>query len=228
MGEFFDSAPALIASIVAGYLLGALPLADQISRRHGVDIYSRGSGLAGASNVLRSVGKAPAFLVLIGDLGKGALAIVVAGLLGVEGILLLVALASSLVGHWKSVFSNFRGGDSLAILGGATIPLFGTFGMLSVMVAMLIALGGQKMPYSSLLSVVFGYATLVALNVAYDGDTVMAMGYGGLASLVLAHALNGHRRRRNTPEWDEAMNEWGDCEDPEGATEQSGSGSHLQ
>ena len=228
MGEYFASVPALIASIMAGYLLGALPLADQISRRHGVDIFSSGSGLAGASNVLHTVGKVPAFLVLSGDMGKGALAVIVAGLLGVEGVLQLVALAASVVGHWKSVFSNFRGGDGLATLGGAVIPLFGTLAMLGVIVAMLIALGGQKMPYSSLLGIVLGYGTIVALTVAYEGDTVLAMGFGGLAGLVLAYALNGHRRRRHTPQWDEAAEEWGDFEEAGGVTEQSGSSGNLQ
>ena len=218
----------MIASIIAGYLLGALPLADQISRRHGVDIFSRGSGLAGASNVLHSVGKVPAFLVLGGDMGKGALAVIVAGLLGVEGILQLVALAASVVGHWKSVFSNFRGGDGLATLGGAVIPLFGTLAMVGVIVAMLIALGGQKMPYSSLLGIVLGYATIVAITVAYEGDTVLAMGFGGLAGLVLAYALNGHRRRRHASQWDEAAEDWGDFEDAGGVTERSGSSSNLR
>ena len=215
MNEVLSSAPSLLTAILVGYILGAIPLADRVSRWYGVDIFSSGSGLAGASNVRRSVGKTPALLVLVGDLGKGALAVVVAALLGVEGTALLLPTAAAIVGHWKSIFSGFRGGDGLATMGGAAVPLFGPIGVISAMVAMLIALGGQKMPYSSLLSVVIGYGSLVALVVAIDGDTRLALGFGGLAGLVLAYAIDGHRRRRHDPQWD-------DLEDTGGATEKSG------
>ena len=214
-GVFISLVPELMPAIAAGYLLGAFPLADRVSRRQGIDIFSTGTGLAGASNVLRSVGKISALVVLLGDMGKGALVVLVSWSLGVEGVWVLLPVAAAVVGHWKSLFSHFRGGDGLATLGGATIPLFGAFGVVSVMVAMLIALGGQRMPYSSLVSIVLGYMTLVTLNIAYEGDSLLALGTGGLACLVLAYALEGHWRRRRLPEWDV-------LEEPEGATEQSG------
>jgi glycerol-3-phosphate acyltransferase PlsY len=193
--------PALLSSIIAGYVLGALPLADRLSRRHGIDIFSTGTGLAGASNVLRSIGKVPALLVIIGDMAKGALIVPVTSLLGVESPWVLLPVAAVLVGHSWSVFSGFRGGDGLAALGGAILTLFGTLGLVTVAVAMLVALGGQRMPYTSLLSIVFGYAALVVLSVAYNGDTTLALGTGGVAGLVLAHALLGHRRRRHDATW---------------------------
>ena len=215
VNESLSLAPSLLTAILVGYLLGAVPLADRVSRWYGVDIFSSGSGLAGASNVRRSVGKTPALVVLVGDLGKGALAVVIASLLGVEGAALLIPAAAAVVGHWKSIFSGFRGGDGLATLGGAAVPLFGPIGVFSAMVAMLIALGGQKMPYSSLLSIVIGYGSLVVLVAASDGDTRLALGFGGMAGLVLAYAIDGHRRRRRVPEWD-------DLEDAGAATEESG------
>ena len=215
MDQALSSVLPLLTAILAGYLIGAIPLADRVSRWYGVDIFSAGSGLAGASNVRRSVGKTPGLLVLVGDLAKGAVAVVAAAFLGVEGTALLLPVAAAVVGHWKSIFSGFRGGDGLATLGGSAIPLFDTIGVIIVMVAMLIALGGQRMPYSSLLSIVISYGSLVVLVVAIDGDTRLALGFGGLAGLVLAYAIDGHRRRRLVPEWD-------DLEDAGGATEKSG------
>ena len=212
MDQALTSVLTLFTAILAGYLIGAIPLADRVSRWYGVDIFSAGSGLAGASNVRRSVGKTPGLLVLVGDLAKGAVAVVAAAFLGVEGTALLLPVAAAVVGHWKSIFSGFRGGDGLATLGGSAIPLFDTIGVIIVMVAMLIALGGQRMPYSSLLSIVISYGSLVVLVVAIDGDTRLALGFGGLAGLVLAYAIDGHRRRRLVPEWD-------DLEDAGGATE---------
>ena len=218
MGDFFVTVPTLLLVTVVGYLLGALPLADQISRRHGVDIFSVGTGLAGASNVRRRVGRVPGLLVLVGDVGKGAIAVLFAELVGVEGPWILVGVAGVVAGHWNSVFTGFRGGDGLTPLGGAMIALFPVFGLISVGVALVVALGGQVLPYSSLFSVVLGYGTLASLTVAFEGDTALVLGLGGVAGLVLAHALRGHRRRNNTADEEE----WQEVAEPDGAAEQSG------
>ena len=203
---------ATMVAVVIGYLLGSFPIAALLSRRVGVDIFEVGTGLPGASNVMRNVGRAPAVLVLLGDLAKGALAVVVAKYLGVEAPLLVLPAGAAVLGHWRSIFSRFRGGDGLATLGGAIVALFPIFGIIAMAVAMVVSLGGQKLPYTSLLGIVFGYATLALLNVAYDGrsvdmmgvvdegNMVVALGIGGIAALVLAHALNGHRRRRGVNE----------------------------
>lgn len=203
---------ATMLAVVIGYLLGSLPIAALLSRRAGVDIFEVGTGLPGASNVMRNVGRVPAVVVLLGDMAKGALAVVIAKYLGVEESLLVLPAGAAVLGHWRSIFSRFRGGDGLATLGGAIIALFPIFGLIAIAVAMVVSLGGQKLPYTSLMGIVFGYATLALLNLAYEGQSVAvmvvidegniatALGIGGVSALVLAHALNGHRRRRNSVE----------------------------
>ena len=203
MSDFFASTPMLLMAILAGYLLGAVPLAYQISRRHGIDIFSTGTGLAGASNVRKHIGRVPAAIVMAGDLAKGALAILVGRFLGIEGPWILLPALAAIAGHWKSVFSGFRGGDGLATLGGITMALFPGYGVISVLVAVLVSLGGQKTRYTSLLSVVFGYLALVMLSIAQYGDMTLAHGCGGLAAVVLARAVIGHWRRRRVAHWDE-------------------------
>ncbi len=204
-----DSITLLLGALVAGYLLGALPLADRISRRRGVDIFTTGTGLAGSSNVRRSVGRVPAMLVFAGDMAKGALAVALASLMGIEGVWLLLPAAAAIVGHWRSVFTGWRGGDGLATLGGVMIALFPVYGTIGVAVASVIALGGQKLPYTSLLSIVFGYGTLAALVVNSGDERALTVGLGGVAGLVLAHAILGHRRRRTdtVDEWQEELAE---------------------
>ena len=214
MAEVFTLAPEIVLALLVGYALGALPVAELISRRNGVDIFSVGTGLPGSSNVYHHVGPLPAGIVLIGDLGKGAFAVLAAGYIGVEGPWLLLPAFAAIVGHWRSVFSRFKGGDGLAVLGGSTIALFPVFGTAAAAVAILVALGGQRMPYTSLMGIVSGYITLVALTLTYSEDTVSVVGFGGLFGLVLAHALLGHRRRRHAVEWDE-------LEEANGATRQS-------
>ena len=203
MGEFFSHAPTLLTAIVVGYLIGALPLAVRVSRRQGIDIFMVGTRLAGASNVLKRVGKVPAFLVLIGDLAKGVLAVVVGRLLGLEGSWVLLPAAAAVFGHWNSVFTGFRGGDGLATLGGVIIGLFPIAGVVSVGLAGVVSLGGQRIPYTSLLSVVVGYGTLATLNVINQDQLALTFGLGGVSAIVLAHAISGHLKRRRDGGWDE-------------------------
>ena len=207
MGEFFTSVPPLLLAAVGAYILGALPLADQLSRRQGVDIFSVGSGLAGASNVRRSVGTWPAAIVILGDLGKGAMAVLFASLVGIEGPWIVVPAAAAIVGHWYSVFSGFRGGDGLATLGGVIIVQFPVYGAIAVIVAALVSTQGQKMSYSSLAGVVLGYAVLVMATVAYEVEVVPVVGAGGLMTMVLARASLGHVRRRRAEGWDDEVAE---------------------
>lgn len=216
MGDFLGGLPTVLIATAGAYLLGSIPLAYLISKRHSdVDIFEVGTGLPGASNVMRHVGKLPAAMVFFGDVAKGALAILLANIMGVDSPWLLLPASGVILGHWKSMFTGFRGGDGLATLGGAIIALFPVHGIISIAVALVVALGGQKMPYTSLLNVVFGYAVLTGLTVYYNGDTALVFGMGGLCGLVLAHALLGHRRRR------QADDEWDEVADSTGATEQS-------
>jgi len=193
----------IVFAILVGYILGALPLADRISRRHGIDIFSVGTGLAGASNVRKEAGSFSAVLVFLGDLAKGSLTVWCARILGVEGSWILIPIAAALLGHSKSIFSKFRGGDGFVTLAGALIILFSYLGLLSVLISMLVQLGAQRMFYSSLFGVVIGYVSLVALNIVFEGNLNLVLGFGGLFSLALAHAINGHRRRRHAIEWEE-------------------------
>lgn len=197
MTEFFTSPiSTFLFTVVGAYLLGALPLADQLSRRHGVDIFAVGSGLAGSSNVRRCVGKLPAMTVMVGDMAKGALAVVFGSLLGFDGAWFVVPATAVIVGHWYSVFSGFRGGDGVATLAGVGIAQFTGIGVVAVAIAMLVIIGGQKMPYSSLIGVVFGYGVLVMATIAFEIPALPVVGIAGLTSMVLLRASLGHFHRR--------------------------------
>lgn len=194
----------LILAAVIAYIFGALPLADRVSRRRGVNVFRSGTGLAGATNVRRNVGLIPASLVVLGDAAKGILAILVAQALGVDGIWIVVPAAAAIVGHWKSVFTGFKGGDGLVTLGGVTLAVFPIYQgyyetAIAVVVAVAVALGGQKLPYSSLFCIIAGYAVIIFLfmqNRVEDLDTALAM--GALALVVFGYAVVGHARRRRS------------------------------
>ena len=65
--------------LAIGYLLGAIPSGYLAGRwLKGIDLRECGSGSTGATNVLRNVGKGPALVVFLIDVGKGALAVLLA------------------------------------------------------------------------------------------------------------------------------------------------------
>ena len=76
------NAVLFVAIVLVGYLLGSIPFGLIISRsRTGTDLRQVGSGKTGMTNVLRTAGKKAAALVLILDMAKGALPVVLAGLI---------------------------------------------------------------------------------------------------------------------------------------------------
>jgi len=100
--------------IICAFIMGSIPVGMLVARAKGVDLKKVGSGNIGATNVLRSLGKGPAALTLIGDMLKGTLAVALGRYFGLgtfyEGIIGL----SAILGHNFSVFLGFRGGKGVA------------------------------------------------------------------------------------------------------------------
>ncbi len=136
---------ALGASALIGYLIGSVNFAVIISRRHGVDILSAGSGNPGATNVKRVVGKAAGNLVFALDALKGAAGTVLPALLTsllVQALLrlgepgspeaarednfpvLVAGFVGTLLGHCFSCFIGLKGGKGVAsTIGGLLVLL---------------------------------------------------------------------------------------------------------
>jgi len=117
---------ALIA--LAAYLLGSISFAVLVSRLMGLpDPHSYGSKNPGATNVLRSGSKLAAVLTLIGDTGKGALAVMLAAYYTAEspasGYDAPIAGAMALLGHLYPVFHRFLGGKGVATAAGVLLAL---------------------------------------------------------------------------------------------------------
>jgi glycerol-3-phosphate acyltransferase PlsY len=106
-----NDALRIAIALVCAYLLGSIPTAYVVARlRKGVDIRQVGTRNMGAMNVIYSVGIAYGILVLAVDIGKGALAVLVARWLGVSFTFQLVAGGVAVVGHMVPLFLRFRGG----------------------------------------------------------------------------------------------------------------------
>jgi glycerol-3-phosphate acyltransferase PlsY len=222
-----ESALILIIAMFVGYMFGALPLAYRIGRIQGVDIFAEGTGLAGATNVRRVLNVYAGALVLLGDIGKGIMAIVCGRLLGVDDSWIILVGMAAVVGHWHSVFTGFRGGDGVALLGGITIALFLIPGFIAAVVASAVTLVAQKTPVTSLAGTVFGYITLAALGFAYElglfpyeANLSLTLGVGALFAMVLARAFKSNLRLRRGQDFAEVSEE--DMPDSEQAPDRSG------
>jgi len=110
----------LAFSLVIGYLLGAIPVGIFAGRAlGGIDPRDAGSRNIGFTNVLRVAGTAPGVVTLIGDLGKGVLAVLIARhYLGAAGNAgndwELAAGGAAILGHIFPVFLRFHGGKGVA------------------------------------------------------------------------------------------------------------------
>ena len=119
----------LVLSVIAGYLLGGINWAIILTKLYQrKDIRDRGSGNAGMTNVLRSVGKLPALLTFVGDFLKSVAAVLFSQLI-LHGLFLALldvspageflwaarclAGAASVVGHIFPLYYGFRGGKGI-------------------------------------------------------------------------------------------------------------------
>jgi acyl phosphate:glycerol-3-phosphate acyltransferase len=142
----------LLGAIVAAYLLGGIPTGVLVGKLYGVDPREGGSGRTGTTNVLRTLGRRAAIVVLVGDLLKGVLAVLLARYVFFNPDLFHVtstaaaqtlqawrpwaeALAglAAVLGHTYSPYIGFKGGRGVATGGGALLvvsPLGVLFGLI--------------------------------------------------------------------------------------------------
>ena len=114
----------MVASIVVvvAYLLGTFPTALLVAGRRGVDPTTAGSGNPGATNVMRTAGKAAGALTLVGDVAKGAAAAGLGWAVGGRALAILCGTAA-IVGHIAPVTRRFRGGKGVATGFGVTVTI---------------------------------------------------------------------------------------------------------
>lgn len=105
----------LLPAIILGYTVGSLPIGFVVAQAaRGIDLRREGSGNVGAANVYRTSGLAIALAVMLADMGKGAVAVLLAG----GGTHAVAAGVAAVVGHVYPVWLGFRGGKGVATASG--------------------------------------------------------------------------------------------------------------
>ena len=112
---------AYIAMAIIAYLIGSISFSVIISKKMaGFDVREKGSGNAGSTNVLRTVGKKAAVLTLICDILKGVISILIAIFIGSivkdvnKELLVQIAGIAVVLGHTFPIFFGFKGGKGVA------------------------------------------------------------------------------------------------------------------
>ena len=155
--------PLLLIVLVAAYCLGSISFAIVVSWLMGLpDPRSYGSKNPGTTNVLRTGRTAAAVLTLLGDAGKGALAVWLASFF--TDALAAVGLAAFL-GHLFPVYHRFQGGKGVATAGGVLFALDWRIGLGTVITWAVIAVCLRYSSLASLVAALFApFATALLLG----------------------------------------------------------------
>jgi glycerol-3-phosphate acyltransferase PlsY len=132
------SAMLFTIAIVGGYLLGSIPFGVIATRLGGAgDVRSIGSGNIGATNVLRTGRRDLALITLLGDGGKGAVAVLLAwlatrhGTVEQQAVLTALAGGAAFLGHLFPVWLGFKGGKGVATFFGTLLAAAWPVGVLA-------------------------------------------------------------------------------------------------
>jgi glycerol-3-phosphate acyltransferase PlsY len=141
---------------LGGYLAGSIPFAVVVSRILALpDPRTYGSKNIGATNVLRSGHRIAALATVVGDVGKGWVAVLVARILGATDELLAIVAISAFLGHVFPVWLRFRGGKGVATAAGVLIALDWRVGLAVVVIWLAVAAISRYSSLGAIVAAVF-------------------------------------------------------------------------
>lgn len=157
----------IIIGIIA-YAIGSVSFSVIFSKKiAGFDVREKGSGNAGSTNVLRTVGKKAAALTLVCDILKGIVAILMAIVVGNivkdvdKALLVQIASIAVVIGHTFPIFFGFKGGKGVATSLGVLLLVNWQIGLICLVFALVImALTRMVSAGSILAAILFPVLTL--------------------------------------------------------------------
>lgn len=150
----------IIVGIIA-YALGSISFSVIFSKKFaGIDVREKGSGNAGTTNVLRTVGKKVAALTLVCDILKGVVAILIGVIVAkiiknIDGALIVqIAAIAVVIGHTFPIFFGFKGGKGVATSLGIIIVINWQIGLICFVFGLTIMILTRMVSAGSILSAV--------------------------------------------------------------------------
>ena len=191
----------IIIAIIA-YLIGSVNFSIIISKKTaGFDVREKGSGNAGTTNMLRSVGKKAAAITLLCDILKGVISIGIAIIIGKiwtdlnAELLLQIAGIAVVLGHTFPIFFGFKGGKGVATSLGVLLMSNWQIGLICLVFALILMILTRMVSLGSCAAAVLFPVLTLFIN---DHYTVLTEGKSGsvyfIYSVILAViVLYNHR-----------------------------------
>ena len=107
--------------IIGSYLFGTLMTAWFVSKWFGQDLRTVNSGNLGARNAGRALGKGAFVVTALGDVGKGALVVLVGRFIGIDEMVVAAGVLAVVCGHLFPFWLKGRGGKGVATVLGAML-----------------------------------------------------------------------------------------------------------
>ena len=183
-----DDVVKLLAALVYGYFVGAIPLAYIIGRAvKGVDLRKVGSGNVGASNIWYNVGKFWIFPVGFFDLfAKGGTSVwFAASVLGLGIEAQVGAGLLAVAGHNWPIFLGFRGGRGVAPIVGVLFAL----ARMELVLFIIVSVSGWRLTGNSPLWVFISFALLPFISLAWDRPTAVVILMTGIFGITVVKRL---------------------------------------
>jgi len=165
-----------IAVFAIGYLIGSINFSVILSRKlAGFDLREKGSKNAGTTNMLRTVGKKGAAMVLVLDILKGVLAVGIAKLISGdvnEAIACQIAAFAVVLGHTFPIFFEFRGGKGVATSIGVLLVINWQIGLICLVYGILMIVLTRMVSLGSITA-----AILFPVLTVFIGNHYIAKGF---------------------------------------------------
>jgi glycerol-3-phosphate acyltransferase PlsY len=177
--------PALIACILAGcYFIGNINPAILIGRAHGVDVRSEGSGNAGMTNAMRTIGKRAGVMTFVIDVLKGFLPTLAAAHFANASLGMLCGILVA-VGHIWPVVYRFRGGKGVSTCFGVMLAFDAKLALILLVIVVAGALATKRVSAGTLI------ACACALPLTYlMNPSIMPAMAAVIALVVIGHRSN--------------------------------------
>ena len=161
----------LIMAIIA-YTIGSINFSIILSKKlAGFDLRQKGSGNAGTTNMLRTVGKKAAALTLVCDILKGVVSILIAIIIGNifksvdNAVLVQIAGLGVVIGHTFPVFFQFKGGKGVATAIGLILLINWKIGLICLLVGILLIIITKMVSLGSIIAaILFAILTIFIHN----------------------------------------------------------------
>ncbi len=186
-----------IILIAVAFVLGSIPFGIITAKAKGVDLKKVGSGNIGATNVLRSLGKWPAIITLLGDILKGVAAVAIGKYWGVEPLYEGIIGLAAILGHNFSIFLGFRGGKGVATSIGVLL-IYIPFGAFATLITWIIVVLTTRLSSLGAIAAFSLLPLIVALTNSYHSVQFVISLF--ISFLIIARHKDNIRRLLNGTE----------------------------